>query len=320
MLNQFQHLVPETSSGRQQLPMSKRYLANNESLIKKALYLRLMAADIAEGMKSGNFRSLYRGQGIEFAGVRDYIRGDDIRTIDWNVTARMGRPYIKVFEEERELQLFIIVDSSASMTLENNTGRKTKYAAAAEAAALIAIAAELNSCPAGAVLFDGAIHFSSEPVLGKEQTMQILNHLDRLPEVITKGSALPNAITAAAKVLRKRSLVFILSDFRCSDWEKPLIQLAQKNDVIALRLQDAADEELPSLGTVVFQDAESGIKMSLPSSSESFKKEWRNYNSLHTKCWQDFCIKHGIMPVILDTKNEPVQVISQIFARKARAR
>ena len=79
--------------------MSKRYLANNESLIKKALYLRLMAEDIADGMKSGNFRSLYRGQGIEFAGVRDYIRGDDIRTIDWNVTARMGRPYIKVFEE-----------------------------------------------------------------------------------------------------------------------------------------------------------------------------------------------------------------------------
>ena len=117
--------------------MSKRYLANNESLIKKALYLRLMAADIAEGMKSGNFRSLYRGQGIEFAGVRDYIRGDDIRTIDWNVTARMGRPYIKVFEEERELQLFLIVDSSASMTLETGSGNRTKYASAAEAAAQV---------------------------------------------------------------------------------------------------------------------------------------------------------------------------------------
>lgn len=300
--------------------MSKRFLSDNESLIKKALYLRLMAADIAEGMKSGNFRSLYRGQGIEFAGVRDYIRGDDIRSIDWNVTARMGRPYIKVFEEERELQIFLIVDSSDSMTLENFSGNKTKYASAAEAAALVAIAAELNNCPAGAVFFDGAINFSIEAALGKEQTMQILNHLDRLPEVKTQGSALPGAITAAAKVLRKRSLVFILSDFRCSNWEKPLIQLAQKNDVIALRVQNAADDELPSLGTVVFQDAESGIKMNLPSSSEAFKKEWRNYNSQHRKNWQDFCIKHGIMPVILDTKNEPVQVISQIFARKARAR
>ncbi|MCR4948464.1 MAG: DUF58 domain-containing protein [Treponema sp.] len=300
--------------------MSKRYLANNESLIKKALYLRLMATDIAEGMKSGNFRSLYRGQGIEFAGVRDYNRGDDIRTIDWNVTARMGRPYIKIFEEERELQIFLIVDSSRSMSLENTSGRRTKYAAAAETAALSTIAAELNACPVGAVFFDGAIHFSCEPSLGKEQTMQILNHLDRLPETPVSGSVLPNAISAAAKVLRKRSLVFILSDFRSSGWEKPLISLSQKNDVIAINLRDASDDELPSLGTVLFQDAESGLEMPLPSSSEAFKKEWRNYNSMNLNRWQDFCIKHGVMPVVLDTKTEPVQILSQIFARKARSR
>lgn len=300
--------------------MSKRYLANNESLIKKALYLRLMAEDIADGMKSGNFRSLYRGQGIEFAGVRDYIRGDDIRSIDWNVTARMGRPYIKIFEEERELQIFLITDSSLSMQLETNSGRRTKYASAAETAALVAIAAEINSCPTGAVFFDGAIHFSCEPALGKEQTMQILNHLDRLPSTPTPGSVLPNAISAAAKALRKRTLVFILSDFRCGGWEKPLISLAQKNDVIAINVHDAFDEELPSLGTVVFKDVESGLKMNLPSSSAALKKEWRSYNEMNQNRWQDFCIKHGIMPVVLDTKSEPVQVLNQIFARKARMR
>ncbi len=300
--------------------MSKRYLANNESLIKKALYLRLMAQDIAEGMKSGNFRSLYRGQGVEFAGVRDYTRGDDIRTIDWNVTARMGRPYIKIFEEERELQIFIITDSSLSMQLENGSDRRTKYAAAAETAALVAIAAELNACPTGAVFFDGAIHFSCQPSLGKENTMQILNHLDRLPATPTPGSVLSNAISAAAKILRKRTLVFVLSDFRSGGWEKPLINLAQKNDVIAINLHDAADEELPSLGTVTFQDAESGLKMSLPSSSPAFKKEWRTYNEMNQNRWQDFCIKHGIMPVVLDTKTEPVQILNQIFARKSRIR
>ena len=300
--------------------MAKRYLANNESLIKKALYLRMLAADIADGMKAGNFRSLYRGQGIEFAGVRDYIRGDDIRSIDWNVTARMGRPYIKIFEEERELQIFLIVDSSGSMQLEHSSERRTRYAAAAETAALVAIAAEINNCPTGAVFFDGAIHFSCEPSLGKETTMQILNHLDKLPSSPATGSALPNAITAAAKVLRKRTLVFILSDFRCGNWEKPLISLAQKNDVIAINLHDASDEELPSLGTVKFKDVESGIKMNLPSSSAAFKKEWRNFNEMNQSRWQDFSIKHGVMPVILDTKNEPIQVLNQIFARKARAR
>ena len=300
--------------------MSKRYLANNESLIKKALYLRLMAEDIADGMKSGNFRSLYHGQGIEFAGVRDYIRGDDIRTIDWNVTARMGRPYIKIFEEERELQIFLIIDTSRSMSLETNSGRRTKYASAAETAALVTIAAEINACPVGAVFFDGAIHFSCEPSLGKETTMQILNHLDCLPATPTPGSVLPNAISAAAKVLRKRTLVFILSDFRCGGWEKPLISLAQKNDVIAINIHDASDEELPSLGTVVFKDIESSLQMSLPSSSPAFKKEWRSFNEMNQNRWQDFCVKHGIMPVILDTKTEPIQVLNQIFARKARLR
>ena len=300
--------------------MSKRYLANNESLIKKALYLRLMAEDIADGMKSGSFRSLYHGQGIEFSGVREYNRGDDIRAIDWNVTARMGRPYIKIFEEERELQIFLIIDSSKSMQLENASDRRTKYSAAAETAALVTIAAEINACPTGAVLFDGAINFSTEPAFSKENTMQILNHLDRLPEQITNGSVLPNAITAASKLLRKRTLVFILSDFRCGGWEKPLINLAQKNDVIAINLHDACDEELPSIGTVKFMDVETGLKMSLPSSSNTFKKAWRNYNEMNKNRWQDFCIKHGVMPVVLDTKTEPVHMLNQIFARKARLR
>ena len=198
-------------------------IAEKESLVKKASYLRIVAYDLAEGMKSGNFRSLYRGQGIEFSGVRDYIRGDDIRSIDWNVTARMGRPYVKVFEEERELQIFIVVDSSLSMQLK--TERRTKYETAAEAAALVTIASEMNGCPVGAVFFDGAIHFSCAPRLGREQTMLILTRLDKLPEKSETGSVLGNALTGAGKLLKKRSLVFVLSDlsgfrrFRdCSRW------------------------------------------------------------------------------------------------------
>lgn len=296
--------------------MQKKYLTTNETLIKKAAYLKIVAQDLADGMKSGNFRSLYRGQGIEFSGVRDYIRGDDIRTIDWNVTARMGRPYIKVFEEERELQIFIVLDSSLSMRLEND--KRSKYATAAEAAALITIAAEINECPVGAVFFDGAIHFSCKPRLEKEQTMMILTHLDNLPEQQVKGSVLGNALTGAGKLLKKRSLVFVLSDFRSSNWEKPIIALAQKNDVVAIRLHDNADDELLSMGTVLFEDVESGIKMDLPSASENFKKEWRNFNELHTTRWKDFCVKHGILPVIQDVKNDPLQTLNSIFAQKAR--
>ncbi|MCR5188899.1 MAG: DUF58 domain-containing protein [Treponema sp.] len=293
-------------------------MANNDSLLKKASYLRIVARDLAEGMKSGNFRSLYRGQGIEFEGVRDYIRGDDIRSIDWNVTARMANPYVKVFEEERELQIFLVVDSSESMMLECN--KKTKYSVAAESAALITIAAELNACPVGAVFFDGKIHFSCKPKTDKQNIMMILQHLDRLPEEKEKGSALASALNGAGKLLKTRSLVFVFSDFRSSEWEKPLLSLAQKNDVIAMRLHDHNDEELPKLGTVVFEDVESGIKMDLPSSSEYFKKEWKAFNNSQINLWQAFCIKHGIMPVILDTKYEPLQILNQTFAQKAKLR
>lgn len=294
--------------------MQKKSVSSNNSLIKKAAYLRLKVADFAEGMKSGNFRSLYRGQGVDFSGVREYNRGDDIRSIDWNVTARMSHPYVKVFEEERELQIFIILDTSLSMTVESE--EKSKYEAATETAALITMAADINACPLGAVFFDGAIHFSCKPKQAKEQTMLILTHLDKLPENQVKGSVLGSALTGAGKLLRKRSLVFVISDFNAGNWDKAIISLAQKNDVVAVRVHNSADDQLPSVGTAIFKDVESGLEMNLPSSSENFKKEWRNYNEQQKSRWQEFCIKHGILPVVLDTKNDPLQVLNSVFARK----
>lgn len=288
---------------------------NQETLIKKATYLRIAAFELAEGMKNGNFRSLYRGQGIEFSGVRDYMRGDDIRSIDWNVTARMGRPYVKVFEEERELQIFLVVDSSASMQLEND--RRSKYTAASEAAALVTIAAELNGCSVGAVMFDGEIHFSCKPQPGREQTMLLLTHLDKLPQKRVNGSVLGSALTGAGRLLKKRSLILVLSDFRTGNWEEPLISLSQKHDVVALRITDSYDELLPEIGTVYFKDAESDASMLLPSSSAKFKKAWGAHYDSSIKLWRDACLKHGIYPAILKTNAEPLEVLTNIFSRKA---
>lgn len=296
--------------------MSKSILSNKETLVKKANYLRIIAADLANSMKSGNFKSLYKGQGIELSGVRDYNRGDDVRTIDWNVTARMGRPYVKVFNEERELQLFLVVDSSASMHLPING--KSKYDAAAEAAAIVTIASEINSCPIGAVIFDGDVNFSCKPKLSQEQTMTILTNLDKSIKEKKQGSVLGPALLGAERLLKTRSLVFILSDFRSTNWEKPLISIAQKNDVIAVRLQNQYDKELPKLGTAIFQDIESGLKLTFPSSSETFQKQWEQYNDANTTIWLDFCKKHGIIPVIFNTKNEPLQMLNTVFGKSIK--
>ena len=289
---------------------------DSESLVKKASFLRLQARSIADSMKTGNFRSLYRGQGIEFSGVRDYFRGDDIRSIDWNVTARMGRPYVKIFEEERELQIFIVMDSSASMFLDCANGQPNKYTTGANIAALVTLAAEMNGCPVGAVFFDGSLHFSCKPLCGREQTMLLLTHLDKLPAHKTNGSVLANALIGADKILRKKSLIFVISDFRSAGWETPLIKLAQKNDVVAIRITDEFDRMLPSLGTVVFKDAESSLKMTLPTSSQKLKEEWKNRNEAMQWRWQETCNKHNITPCLVNVSDDPLQVLVDLFEAK----
>ena len=289
---------------------------DSESLVKKASFLRLQARSIADSLKTGNFRSLYRGQGIEFSGVRDYIRGDDIRSIDWNVTARMGRPYVKIFEEERELQIFLVMDSSASMFVDCGNRQPLKYTCGANLAALITLASEMNGCPVGAVFFDGNLHFSCKPKAGRDQTMLLLTHLDKLPANKTNGSVLANALIGAGKILRKKSLIFVISDFRSAGWETPLIQLAQKNDVVAIRITDEFDRALPSLGTVVFKDVESPLKMTLPTSSQKLKEEWKNRNDGLVWRWQETCIKHGITACLVNVTDEPLQVLIDLFEAK----
>lgn len=292
--------------------MSQR-IFEDESLIKKASYIKLLAMNLAEGMKSGIFSSKFKGQGIEFSGVRDYNLGDDIRYIDWNVTARMGKPYVKLFDEERELQLFIILDASSSMFIKSS--KKTKYDVAKETSALLAVAGELNSCPTGAIIFDEEILFACKPVLTKAQTITLLKKFEEIKESETKkkGSAMQNALKAAQRFLNFRSLVFVISDFRTDGWQKQISSLAQNNDVIALRIQSKADDKLPSVGTVIFEDAESDLKLELPSASPSLQKEWNDYNKSQTALWQNYCTKHSVLPVILHTTDEPVEVLNSVF-------
>lgn len=289
------------------------FFIDDTSLIKKASYLKIRARELAESFKSGNFRSLFRGQGIEFEGVRDYIRGDDVRTIDWNVTARMGHAFVKVFEEERELQVLLIMDNSESMMIKHD--KKSKFEIAQDASALITIACELNSCSLGAIFFDGQINFCTKPLLNKSQTMLILNKISKQNETPVKGSVLNSALISASRILKKRSLVFIFSDFRSEGWQKALVALAKKNDVLAFNIFDSFDYQFPELGSVVFKDAETGSKMILPTTSKKFKKSWQNFNHQKLQNWKEFCLKHGVIPVIMNTKDEPLEILNNVLKK-----
>lgn len=289
------------------------FFVDDTSLIKKASYLKIMARELADSFKSGNFRSLFRGQGIEFEGVRDYIRGDDVRTIDWNVTARMGHAFVKVFEEERELQVLLIMDNSESMMIKHD--KKSKFEIAQDASALITIACELNSCSLGAIFFDGQINFCTKPLLNKSQTMLILNKISKQNETPVKGSVLNSALISASRILKKRSLVFIFSDFRSEGWQKALVALAKKNDVLAFNIFDSFDYQFPELGSVVFKDAETGSKMILPTTSKKFQKSWQNFNQQKLQNWKEFCLKHGVIPVIMNTKDEPLEILNNVLKK-----
>ena len=201
-------------------------IESRESLAIRASRLRLRARTIAGGMKTGSFRSLYRGMGVEFNGVREYLQGDDVRLIDWNVTARMGKTYVKLFEEEKELIVFFVIDRSLSM--QQGAGSRSRLEAASETAALLTLAASLNNSPVGAVMFGGSVEFSCAPEAGRDCEMLILSQLDSLPKSREKGSVLSNALHGTHRLLRSRALVFVISDFRTTGYEKELARLAKE--------------------------------------------------------------------------------------------
>ena len=289
-------------------------------LAKRAAQLRISAISLAENMRNGYFKSLYRGQGIEFSDVREYQPFDNIRSIDWNVTARMGRAFIKQYEEDRELSVFFVLDCSFSM--DSSSFSSPKLNQAVETTALLLLAAEHNSGAIGAVFFDGQIRFSLAPKAGHENSMLLLSNLDKLTSLSEEerfnGSCLPNAIQGASKLLKKRSLVFILSDFRAANWESAFATLAQKNDLVAIRITSPEDEELPALGALPVCDSESRAKTILPLFSKRFKKNWREGNESRISKWKDFCIKHGAFPLLLSTQEDAAQVLSRFFKQKSR--
>ncbi len=296
--------------------MAKLLKESKNRLVSRANILRIASAPVAQNMRNGNFKSLFRGQGIEFSDVRDYNPGDNVRAIDWNVTARMGRPFIKQYEEDRDLQVFFIMDRSFSMY--SGSRDSSKIEASTEAAALLVLASDINASSMGAVFFDGEIRFSCSPKSGRDQAMFLLSHLDTLEDEIIPGSALSNALNGAGKLLKKRSLVFIFSDFRSEGWVASLANLALKNDVVAVRVTDPTDSELPHVGTIDFADSETGIHRYLPTSSASFSRAWFEANRRRTDLWKNTCLKHGAFPLELSTSEDPLHVLVRFFNKRGR--
>jgi uncharacterized protein (DUF58 family) len=226
--------------------------------LRRIRRIQIRTRVILESGIGGAYHAVFKGRGMEFAEVREYTPGDEVRTIDWNVTARMGAPYVKKFVEERDLTLLILVDVSGSQDFGSRYLLKRDYAA--ELAAVLAFSAVTNQDRVGAVLFTDRIEGYIPPGHGREHALRIVRDLLAKPPE-GKGTDLAGALRFAQKVLRRRGIVAVISDFQADGYERALGALRRRHDVVALHLQDPRESDVPASGLVAFTDPESGQRV-----------------------------------------------------------
>jgi uncharacterized protein (DUF58 family) len=230
--------------------------------------LELRTRGLVNARFAGEYKSVFKGQGMEFAEVREYQAGDEVRSIDWNVTARMRRPFVKRYVEERELTVLLVVDCSGSANV--GTGARFKREVAAEVAAAFALLAVRTNDRVGAVLFTDKVDLSIPPKKGRRHALRVLR------DVLTHESSgsttnLAAALTYARRAMRHRSVVFLLSDFVAPAFEKELRLLARRHDVVAVTLEDPGERVLPDIGVTRLVDPESGESIEIDTSDEGVR-------------------------------------------------
>jgi uncharacterized protein (DUF58 family) len=223
--------------------------------LNKVRRIRIRTRTILESGIVGGYHAVFKGRGIEFAEVREYEPGDDVRTIDWNVTARMGAPYVKKYVEERDLTLLLLVDLSGSQSFGSRFLVKRDYAA--ELAAVLAFSAVANHDRVGAVAFTDRIEAYVPPARGRDHALRIVRDLLAL-EPEGRGTDIAGALRFAGRVMKRRGIVAVLSDFQDSRYERPLGILRRRHDVVAIHFQDPRETDVPAVGLVALVDPETG--------------------------------------------------------------
>ena len=223
--------------------------------LKAVRKIQIRTSHLVSDLFGGEYHSVFKGRGMEFAEVRQYQPGDEVRTIDWNVTARTGEPYVKRFTEERELTVMLLVDASGSTRF--GSVRQFKQELAAEIAALLAFSAITNNDKVGLVIFTDRIELAVPPRKGTRHVLrvirEILNHVPR-----GRGTDIPLALDHLEKVVRRRSVAFMLSDFQAPELRRPLRVANRRHDLIAVVLEDPRELTLPDVGLIALEDTESG--------------------------------------------------------------
>ncbi len=287
---------------------------DTKELIKKVRKIEIKTRGLSTQVFSGEYHSAFKGRGMAFAEVRAYMPGDEIRTIDWNVTARFNEPYVKVFQEERELTMMLIVDISGS----SNFGTKSqlKKEVIAELCAVLAFSAAQNNDKIGVLLFSDQVELFIAPKKGRKHILRIIRELIEFNPK-SKKTDLQNILRHFNNAIKKRTIAFVISDFMSEGNLEDVLKIVNKrHDLVALQIEDPMENELPNLGMIQLEDAETNEKTWVNSSSKKIRTQWKANAIKRNKELAQSFRKSGVDFVKIETNKPYILPLMNLFKRR----
>jgi uncharacterized protein (DUF58 family) len=286
-------------------------------ILRKVRRIEIFTRRLASDLFSGEYHSVFKGRGMEFDEVREYQPGDDVRAIDWNVTARMGNPYIKRFVEERELIVLFLLDVSASGLF--GTHSKTKIDTAAEICALLAFSAIQNNDKVGAIIFSDDVEEYVPPDKGRSHVLHVVrNVLFHKPK--GTGTHLAGALEYLLKVIKRRAIVFVLSDFVAPDFTAPLAVAASKHDLVAVKINDSRENDPGAGGLVRLWDQESGVERLIDLSGKASRRRFDELREARDRELETLFRRYKVDSIDIDTVSDYVRPLNLFFRARAKRR
>jgi uncharacterized protein (DUF58 family) len=284
-------------------------------ILKKLRKIEIRTARLANEQLAGGYQSVFKGRGMAFSEVRQYQAGDDVRFIDWNVSARMNETYVKVFTEEREMTVMLLVDLSASEKF-GAVGRP-KVETVAEVAALLAFSAIKNNDRVGLILFTDRVERFVPPKKGKGHVMRVVTEiLNAKPE--GKGTDLSCALELLGGVQRRRAVSFLVSDLVAEDYDRALRIAAARHDLIPVQVVDPREEELPDIGLALVEDLETGDLVEIDTSDERVRKAYAKRIAKEAAAREQFFGRLGMDSVVVHTDKDYVKPLGDLFRRRQK--
>ena len=283
-------------------------------LIKKVRKIEIKTRGLSHNIFAGQYHSAFKGRGMSFSEVREYQYGDDVRDIDWNVTARFNKPFIKVFEEERELTVMLLVDLSES--LDFGTSTRTKREMLAEIAATIAFAAIQNNDKIGVIFFTDRVEKFIPPQKGRKHILYIIRELLNI-EPVSKRTDIKVPLEFLTNALKKKCTAFLLSDFICTgDYSSALTIANRKHDLVAIQVYDRRLAELPDIGLIKVRDAESGDELYIDTSSRKVREAQYNWWKTQSVALKERLQRSRVDSVSVRTDQDYVKALLALFAQR----